>query len=71
MEERERKGKKSDIVIIIAILIVVLFVGRLVGYGINNPYKRGQVDALNGNIKYELIENEDLTREWVRIPTEE
>jgi hypothetical protein len=30
-------------------------------------YKDGQVDAINGKVKYELKENEDKTTEWVEI----
>ena len=40
------------LIILFAVLISVIF------------YKQGQIDALSGNIKYELIENADKTREW-------
>jgi hypothetical protein len=33
----------------------------------NDGYKDGQVDAINGKVKYELKENEDKTTEWVEI----
>lgn len=29
-------------------------------------YQRGQIDALTGVVKYELVENPDQTREWKR-----
>lgn len=33
-------------------------------------YKEGQIDALTGDVKYELVEKEDMTKEWVRIKGE-
>lgn len=30
-------------------------------------YKQGQIDAINGVVKYELIENPDQTKTWRRI----
>jgi hypothetical protein len=32
-----------------------------------NPYKRGQVDALTGKIKYHLVTNIDSTKTWEDI----
>lgn len=36
-------------------------------------YKRGQIDALTGTVKYELIEHENKTKtwEWIKIQKEE
>lgn len=33
----------------------------------NGHYKRGQVDAINGKIKFELKKNEDGEWEWTYI----
>ena len=32
--------------------------------GLINPYKSGQIDCINGNIKYELVEQADGSNEW-------
>ena len=32
-----------------------------------DPYKNGQIDAINGNIKYELVEQADGSTSWERI----
>lgn len=29
-----------------------------------DPYKQGQVDALTGNVKYELVTQDDSTKVW-------
>lgn len=42
-----------------ALIIVIFF-----GFGIFDDYKRGQIDAITGNIKYELITKSDSTRIW-------
>ena len=34
-------------------------------------YKNGQVDALSGNIKYELVEHKDGTKTWEKIEEDE
>lgn len=34
---------------------------------IKEGYKRGQVDALTGNIKYELVTQPDSTKTWEEI----
>jgi uncharacterized membrane protein YdjX (TVP38/TMEM64 family) len=55
--------------------IIGLFIGMIIGVillsMIFNPteigYKRGQIDALIGNIKYELVINPDSTRTWEKI----
>jgi hypothetical protein len=41
---------------IIAILVFLILIGK--------TYKDGQVDALTGNIRYELITLPDSTKEW-------
>jgi hypothetical protein len=50
-------------------MIGVLF-GLIIGhiiYCINNDYKQGQVDAMTGKIKYELIIKSDSTKIWEKI----
>ncbi len=32
-----------------------------------DPYKQGQVDALTGNVKYELVTQDDSTIVWKEI----
>lgn len=32
-----------------------------------DPYKQGQVDALTGNVKYELVTQDDSTKVWKEI----
>ena len=32
-----------------------------------DPYKQGQVDALTGNVKYELVTQDDSTKVWKKI----
>ena len=45
----------------LAILFVVLF-GNIYG---SLSYKNGQIDAITGNVKYELKTQADSTRVWV------
>jgi uncharacterized membrane protein YGL010W len=52
--------------------IIGLFIGMILGvilWGwifdpIGTGYKQGQVDALTGNIKYELVTQSDSTKIW-------
>ena len=58
-------------IIFVGILTTFFIIG-FAGYCIaqdkyENDYKRGQVDALTGNIKYELVTHEDMTRTWELI----
>ena len=49
--------------ILAMILIILIF--------INEPrYKEGQIDALTGQIKYELVIQPDSTRTWELIKTD-
>ena len=52
------------IAIIISLMVSVLFLGPI---SYNTGFKEGQIDALTGNVKYELIINPDSTRSWERI----
>jgi hypothetical protein len=50
-------------------LIFAFIIGIIIGIMISaNPvYKRGQIDAINGIIKYELVEQTDKTFIWEKI----
>lgn len=55
-------------------LPLVFFFLALAVYDFNNSstgYKQGQVDALTGKVKYQLVENEDKTKEWKLIDRKE
>lgn len=52
---------------ILGILAMVLSFGLILATVDEGPgYKEGQIDALTGVVKYELVENPDQTREWKR-----
>jgi len=52
-------------------LIVASFAFILIFIGADNgSYKEGQIDALNGVVKYKLQEQEDNTTVWVEIEDE-
>ena len=44
-------------------IVVTLFIFKYVV----DPYKQGQVDALTGNVKYELVTQDDSTKVWKEI----
>ena len=48
----------------------IVIVGSLIiipQFDLNLDYRQGQIDALSGNIKYELITNPDSSRTWKEI----
>ena len=51
-----------DGVIIFLLLLVIFALGII--FGQIGEYKKGQVDAINGNIKYQLVVNPDKTSSW-------
>lgn len=51
--------------LILAMVFVSLIGGYFTGSGIG--YRDGQIDALTGNIKYELVTQPDSTRTWEEI----
>jgi len=56
------------------ILWIVLFILLVVWINIGfkkTGYKQGQIDAINGNIKYELVEQPDRTTKWKEIKESE
>ena len=65
---------KSDLQrsIIMAVLSVGFFLVAVLGkvYAISE-YKRGQIDALTGHVKYELKTQPDKTVEWVEIQSKD
>jgi len=60
--------KKFDIIDIIGTFVgticIMIIVCLIIG---DTKYKKGQIDALNGQIKYELVTHPDSTRTWELI----
>lgn len=48
------------------ILLMIIF-STCNGVTILKDYKRGQIDALTGKIKYELVPMPDSTTQWKKI----
>lgn len=48
---------------IMVIIVVLVFCSVIYDYG----YKQGQIDAINGKIKYHLVVTDDKTSRWVLI----
>lgn len=46
--------------VVTLLIIMVIYCGM-------DPYKQGQVDALTGNVKYELVTQDDSTKVWKEI----
>lgn len=57
--------KEPLILIGIGMVIATLCTFILIGISNVNPYRQGQIDALNGKIKYELQVQPDSSRIWV------
>ena len=55
---------------VILLCFSCILLGLLVGdaIGESRGYKKGQIDALTGNVRYELRVQNDSTRVWVKIP---
>ena len=51
--------------LIIGIILATVFVGLPVAYTIG--VRQGQIQALNGDIEYELIEQDNSTMRWRKI----
>jgi len=51
------------------VTIVIIAIGFIFGFalGSKDGYKMGQVDSINGKIKYELVIKPDKTSTWERI----
>jgi len=54
---------------VLIVAIVMYFFGIVTGDIMRADfyYKQGQIDAINGIIKYELVEQDDKTVDWQRI----
>jgi ABC-type dipeptide/oligopeptide/nickel transport system permease subunit len=55
----------TAVVLGIICLIISLFAGLQSGF--SSGYKRGQIDALSGKIKYELVQHDDKTVTWEEV----
>lgn len=51
----------------IIIMLAILMVGITLGALLVNPYRSGQIDAINGKIYYELREMDNGEMKWRRI----
>jgi len=62
-------GGTIFIVIVALFWLIGLVIGliRIVEIGEVDRYKKGQIDALNGIVKYKLITNKDKTSQWKLI----
>lgn len=62
-------SKQTDNEVILSLGILLMWFGILFIFSImDESYKQGQIDALNGNIKYELRIVVDSTAVWEEIP---
>ncbi len=52
--------------VIITLFCLWLFV-EILGFLLNEGYKQGQIDSLNGKIKYKKERNEDGEEVWTKI----
>ncbi len=56
---------KDEILGVIFILIIVTIAVILTAFnGYNFGYEDGQIDVLTGHAYYELIDNDDMIRQW-------
>lgn len=63
---------KEEIIFIcicMIIFIVISAFGFLIGY--REGYQSGQVNAIRGNIKYELVEQRNDSTKWKKIKRKE
>jgi len=61
----------SDDLVKILILIITIAIISCVCIGITkNAYKQGQIDAINGKIKYQLVKQNDGSTSWKYISNE-
>ena len=49
--------------IIAMILLIFMLISAIIGF--DSEYKRGQIDVIQGNIKYEIKVDQDTT--WVNV----
>lgn len=60
------KGEKWIPRIVVGLIFVIAWV-LILAATVKENYKLGQIDALNGIIKYELIRQDDNTTQWEKI----
>ena len=51
--------------LIVVLIIIGIFV--FIGLGGSIGYKEGQIDAIRGDIRYELVEQSDGSTDWKKI----
>lgn len=56
-----------SIISILMTLLIIVCISIAIFIFIKAAYKDGQIDALTGNVKYELIENEKKEMYWKKI----
>ena len=65
------KDSTADSVLVLFVMVAgVLLLWFCWHLGEKAGYKKGQLDAYRGIIKYELIEDKDGSREWIKIKEE-
>lgn len=52
-------------ILFVILFILIIITNTFLFY--DSGYKKGQIDAINGKIEYELIEKENKTKTWEKI----
>lgn len=58
---------KDEIHILCVVIFFLLLAIAVEILKVDGRYRQGQIDALTGNVKYELVTQPDSTRVWKRI----
>jgi hypothetical protein len=53
--------------VMIGVMVATGFLLLIITNVYDSRYMQGQIDAINGNIKYELVEQYDGSTKWKRI----
>lgn len=61
-----KKETEKSIALVLIGIAIGLIISIIIMIG-NNEYKSGQIDAINGDIKYELVTQNDSTTKWKLI----
>jgi len=56
---------KIDFIIMLIVAFIIIISASFNFY--NSGYMNGQIDAINGKIKYKLITNKDKSTKWNKI----
>jgi len=56
---------KTELMFFIGLFLGILIHMIVDNFILRDPYKQGQIDAINGIIKYELITQPDKSTVWV------